>query len=305
MLNKGLNKISFKRITTSGNFIPEIDSLRFIAIFSVVLYHVNGFLSEKDLTSYKSNYFINIIQSVFKQGHIGVPLFFVISGFILGIPFAKHFINKEPKVIISEYFKKRLTRLEPPYILSLIILFLSSVFIVKKLSFSLGFKSFIASIFYVHNFVFPNHLPYINSPTWSLEIEIQFYIFAPILALYFSLNKIILRRIIILVVIFFSLLINNFIEFRWVSIFSYLHYFLLGFLLLDYYLNDNKIIVKSKVFEFILMVLSLKSIIIFIKSYINNENYKTLTDSIQLFSIFIFYQLILINRTFFLKYNYY
>jgi peptidoglycan/LPS O-acetylase OafA/YrhL len=113
MLIKVLNKISFNRITTSGIFIPEIDGLRFIAISSVVLYHLNGFLSEKDLTSYKSNYFINLIESVFKQGHIGVPLFFVISGFILGIPFAKHFINKEPKVIISEYFKRRLTRLEP------------------------------------------------------------------------------------------------------------------------------------------------------------------------------------------------
>ncbi len=182
--------------------------------------------------------------------------------------------------------------------MSLIILFLSSVFIVKKLSFSLGFKSFIASIFYVHNFVFPNHLPYINGPTWSLEIEIQFYILAPILAFYFSLSKIIIRRIIILAVIFFSLLINNFFEFKLVSIFSYLHYFLLGFLLLDYYLDDNKIVVKNKVFEFILMLLSLIFIFIFNKSYINNENYKTLTDSIQLFSIFIFYHLILINKTF-------
>jgi len=33
-----------RRITSSGNFIPEIDGLRFIAILSVVLFHIYGFL---------------------------------------------------------------------------------------------------------------------------------------------------------------------------------------------------------------------------------------------------------------------
>jgi len=40
-------KLSFKRITSSGSFIPEIDGLRFIAIASVVLFHLSGFLTAK------------------------------------------------------------------------------------------------------------------------------------------------------------------------------------------------------------------------------------------------------------------
>ena len=32
----------FRRVTSSGNFIPEIDGLRFLAIASVFLYHLAG-----------------------------------------------------------------------------------------------------------------------------------------------------------------------------------------------------------------------------------------------------------------------
>ena len=44
------NKISLTRITSSGNFIPEIDGLRFIMVIAIVAYHLNGYLIVKDIT---------------------------------------------------------------------------------------------------------------------------------------------------------------------------------------------------------------------------------------------------------------
>ena len=39
--------LRLRRITSSGAFIPEIDGLRFVAIMSVLFYHLRGYLLEK------------------------------------------------------------------------------------------------------------------------------------------------------------------------------------------------------------------------------------------------------------------
>ena len=43
-----ISNISFRRITSSNQFIPAIDGLRFIALLSVVLFHLSGFIVHKD-----------------------------------------------------------------------------------------------------------------------------------------------------------------------------------------------------------------------------------------------------------------
>jgi len=99
--------MQLRRITSTGRFVPEIDGLRCVAICSVVLYHLGGFLGWR----------------VAEHGYRGVNLFYVISGFILGLPFAAHYLQQKPPVKLRSYFLRRLTRLEPPYLLSLLICF--------------------------------------------------------------------------------------------------------------------------------------------------------------------------------------
>ena len=50
-------------------------------------------------------------------------MFFVISGFVLGMPFCKRTLADGPPVNLGRYFLRRLTRLEPPYAISLLIFF--------------------------------------------------------------------------------------------------------------------------------------------------------------------------------------
>src|SRR5690349_11306910 len=106
------------RITSGGKFIPEIDGLRFIAIASVVAFHVYQYLLDRAGIAP-----LGILGTALHNGQRGVPLFFVISGFILGRPFADHYLSGAPAPKLKEYYLRRLTRLEPPYIAALLAVF--------------------------------------------------------------------------------------------------------------------------------------------------------------------------------------
>src|ERR1700722_2287912 len=105
--------LQFRRITTQKRFIPQIDGLRFVAIGSVVLFHLYAVLELGAIPRPVS------LNTDLAKG--GVELFFAISGFILGVPFASRYLLKAEKVNLKQYFQRRLTRLEPPYFISLFV----------------------------------------------------------------------------------------------------------------------------------------------------------------------------------------
>jgi len=238
----------FRRETTSKEFIPVIDGLRFLAILMVVLFHANGYVKEKSasLTFLPENAALAQIPNVFPVMNQGVQLFFVISGFILTIPFMRYYMGlSERKPGLRAYFLRRLTRLEPPYIVSTILLFLMLIFIFSD-KFSLGtlIPSFFCSLFYVHNIFYPGELPYVNPVTWSLEVEVQYYILAPffVWALCLVKNKF-RRRMLTLVLIIAFAWLGWMLDIYWqVQTFSlawFLQYFFSGILLCDIYLFDR------------------------------------------------------------------
>ena len=288
------NKISLTRITSSGNFIPEIDGLRFIAIISVVLFHLFGFISEKDNHTYISQIDFSFVTKILKHGDLGVPLFFVLSGFILGLPFAKHHIKDGKKVNLKSYFYRRITRLEPPYIIIMSILFIAVVY-TNKMQITEGINSLLASLVYSHNIIF-NDNSFINVVAWSLEIEIQFYILVPILSLLFSVKNKNKRRIGILTSIVIANLVSYYTNLKFVFISDYLHYFLIGFLLVDYFLEDNtekqNTILRSSI-----SVLSLLALFYFDESYFTFENGKLIWELLLLSLIFISYYNIIIYKS--------
>src|SRR5262245_46021340 len=84
----------FRRITTSGNYIPEIDGLRFIAIAAVIYYHCGMFVMLMNRRA----------VGQFELGARGVELFFVISGFVLAAPFVNQYRCAGPRVRLGKYF---------------------------------------------------------------------------------------------------------------------------------------------------------------------------------------------------------
>jgi len=90
---------ALSRETSSGRFIPEMDGLRFAAIGMVVLFHLNGYLTVKSRLFYPTLPSDWLAQAAYVGFH-GVELFFVISGFILGLPFAVHHLKGNPAVCL-------------------------------------------------------------------------------------------------------------------------------------------------------------------------------------------------------------
>lgn len=226
------------RVTSSGRFIPEIDGLRFIAIGAVVLFHLSGYLLARSLVHFSAPPAGDWLAKVASQGHFGVELFFVISGFILALPFASHHLKAGPPVRLRSYYLRRVTRLEPPYILTTVILFALLVIVKRESAFQL-LPHLAASIVYLHNLIF-GQPSLVIGVAWSLEIEIQFYLLVPLLASIFAVRGTIPRRALIgataLAAMCLQWLVLGNSARASLSILSFIQFFLMGFLLCDLYL---------------------------------------------------------------------
>lgn len=291
--------ISFRRITSSGGFMPEIDGLRFIAIASVVLFHTHGFIVAKDPTVYsRSPHSIPGFHALLSHGHLGVPLFFVISGFILGLPFARARLSSANPINLGSYFFRRLTRLEPPYIIAMSLLLAGALFVARSLAPGEALRSFLASVTYTHNFLYGRDvLPRINPVAWSLEIEVQFYLLAPLLSLIFVIHKPRVRRWILVGSILALLAVNQMVELPFVCIFEWMHYFLIGLLLVDLHVTGDRLFSMGG-FDALMAWTSFISIWVFDQHSFESHLHRFLWATIQAGCIFTFYHCVLLNRQF-------
>ncbi len=166
----------FQRVTSGRSILTGIDGLRFIAILGVVLFHFSN-----DIYSFHASLgvptdFAHSVLYFISKGGAGVALFFCISGFILYLPF----LDLDRPVSLQSFYWRRVTRIEPPFIINIIICFAIAVHhlrvpiadmlpdLVKTLSYS--------------NFLLDHKASNLNSVTWSLELEVQFYILLPLFA---------------------------------------------------------------------------------------------------------------------------
>ncbi len=223
--------LQFRRITTQKQFIPQIDGLRFVAIASVVFFHIYAALERGAVPPP-----IPLDVDLPKRG---VELFFGISGFILGVPFASHYLRNTPRVNLQQYFLRRLTRLEPPYFVALFAC-AAMQWVVAHRSLSDMAPHLLASFIYMHNLIFGAFPGAVNGVAWSLEIEIQFYVLVPFLSLLFSIPNARVRRSTMLAAMLVAGFLSNPLYYNLhlrYSIAYYLPLFLAGFLVCDLYLT--------------------------------------------------------------------
>lgn len=238
-MTSNLNRIrnSLRRVTSNGRFIPAIDGLRCIAVLWVVIFHMNIYVLAKSTAFSPDDAAESYVRRIADCGHYGVQLFFVISGLVLGLPFAEHFLRHAPKVSLRSYFSRRIFRIEPPYIINLIILFMLLI-VAKSESIARLAPHLGASLAYLHNVVYRDS-SWINRAAWSLEVEVQFYLLAPLLALVFAIRQPALRRSVILgAMALLGVLKSAPHDFRLhvpITVLSFLDFFLAGFFLADIY----------------------------------------------------------------------
>jgi peptidoglycan/LPS O-acetylase OafA/YrhL len=218
-------------------FIPEIDGLRFIAIFWVLAFHINGEYIKVMGRNFPGQIDNSLYTHVLHTWDFGVQLFFVISGFILSLPFVRHYWGDAPKPRLGSYYLRRITRIEPPYVINLL-LFTLLLLAVKGPPIIQLLPHLVASLCYSHNLVYQS-VSTINFVTWSLEIEAQFYIAAPLLAFLFFNRSLRFRRVrlasIILASATLAWWLNNQFQVVHMTLLGQLPYFLAGFLLAAWY----------------------------------------------------------------------
>lgn len=244
-----------ERVTSGGRVIREIDGLRFLAIFPVVIQHLSERLERNASISFSYETEYEWVSFLTNRGFIGVYIFFVISGFILAMPFAASALNSKPSVSLKSYFWRRITRLEPPYVILMTIV---AIFLVAfgYYSFSEILPHWGASLLYVHSIIY-NSWSYLNPPVWTLEIEVQFYILAPFLAMaLFRIRDSTLRRLVLVIFIGTIMTIQQITGVLHghlnLTILGHLQYFILGFLLADIFLvNWKDGITKKPIFNWI------------------------------------------------------
>ena len=248
MLTGNIFLEKFRRVS-SQRYMPEIDGLRFLAIIPVILLHFRT-----SFLRYNDNYDIGSLSSMSKTidkfiltGDVGVPVFFAISGFILSLPFANHYINNGKKVNVKRYFFRRLTRLEPPYIITLIIFYIVHVALqtnpLKDLTASL-----FASLIYSHNWIFGTW-SIINPVAWSLEIEVQFYILVPLLTILFAVKNRLFRSGLLLLLLLLFPVLNYILKVPFLSLIGFGQYFIVGIIVADIYLSNKTLNINKNIFD--------------------------------------------------------
>ena len=122
-----------------------------------------------------------LYEGVFREGYMGVPFFFILSGFILSHSYAERL---RQGMTYRQFLVTRLARIYPLHLLTLFIAFpiaLASL-VSGKRSLSIFLEGLIANLALLQAFspVLDIHFS-MNAPSWSISNEMFFYAMFPIL----------------------------------------------------------------------------------------------------------------------------
>ncbi len=163
-----------------SNNIRVLDGLRAIATISVIAFHIGVLL---DNNNFWDTFRYPLLSAVATFGGSGVTLFFVLSGFLLFLPYAKSLLFQDKWPSARQFYLKRALRIIPGYYaaLLLIVLFFQSQYLRPDHWGQLG----IFLIFFMDST--PATFRQLNGPFWTLAIEWQFYMLLPLISLGFLL----------------------------------------------------------------------------------------------------------------------
>lgn len=160
------------RNSKKRNYAKGLDLLRGIAIIGIVLYH--------------------LFPSVFEGGFLGVPLFFVLSGYLMFVTSDIRF--QKEKFSVGTYYKKRILKIFPAlFTMVMVVCCYLTLFCRSRL---IGIQGEIASIFFGYNnwWQIGQNASYFSkmgnaslfTHLWFLAVELQLYLIWPVLFLLYQ-----------------------------------------------------------------------------------------------------------------------
>ncbi|MDR6846422.1 acyltransferase [Flavobacterium granuli] len=141
--------------------IEQLTFTRFLAAVSVVVFHYGkkSFLFNNDIVSF-----------IFSNGNVCVSYFFILSGFVMIIAYGNNAV-----ISVSDYFINRFSRIYPLYFFGILL-----IFFLQLRTYNVDILGLFLNIFMIQAWV-PSKVLSVNSPGWSLSVELLFYIIFPLM----------------------------------------------------------------------------------------------------------------------------
>ena len=278
--------------------IKELDAFRGIAALAVVLYHYT--------TIYGKDFGVES-PFYFKYGWLGVPFFFILSGFVITLTI-------ERCTSSLQFLKKRFVRLYPTFWICLLIT-LVTIWITKSQSIHPMFDRPIIDILF--NFTMFHELlklHHVDGAYWSLLPELLFYLLMASLFFIKKVDKVLQYNIALLIICFIHYffpipIISRLLDLYYVLLFMigicfyriytregkapfYLHLLIIANLILAVFLYA---IVRPHL-EILIIFISFPIIVLFFYTFVYFKFYLLGRSKVLLFLGFISYPLYLVHQ---------
>ena len=159
-------------------YVASLTGLRGIAALFVFVFHY-GYFNPGIRLDLSVPVIGKALQFPLGFGFAGVDLFFVLSGFLLALPFARASLTRSEQQPLAQYYKRRLLRVFPAYYAQLtIILIIGAWFITWQ---PLSGVSLLAHLFMFFNIGWEPVRPMVGI-WWTLPVELSFYLLLPFIA---------------------------------------------------------------------------------------------------------------------------
>ncbi|MFY7757220.1 MAG: acyltransferase family protein [Flavobacterium stagni] len=141
--------------------IDQLTFTRFLAAVAIVIYHFG-----KRIFPFNAD----DVSFLVKHANIGVSYFYILSGFIMIISY-----GRSQKVAPLDYYKNRIARIYPVYLLGFLFYFPICIMINYPIDYTL-----IANATMLQSWM-PGWVMRYNFPGWSVSVEMLFYFLFPLL----------------------------------------------------------------------------------------------------------------------------
>lgn len=174
---------------TAGNRLAILDTVRAFAVLAVVVHHT-WYVAGSPALPVDLGVKTISLGFAFSGAGLGVDIFFVLSGFLLSMPWHRAELKGAPRPALGRYFLRRFLRIVPPYWFMLLVmgLLLAGTTIPwTAIGSSDGLEALLAHVFFVQ-YLFPatsGGFAAVNGSVWTLTIEMIFYIVLPLMVLGF------------------------------------------------------------------------------------------------------------------------
>jgi peptidoglycan/LPS O-acetylase OafA/YrhL len=168
--------------------VPALDGMRGIAVLWVIAFHYGALGdSARDpwLLALDS---VPVLDAVVRNGYLGVDLFFLISGFLLVLPWFVRRDSDLPPPDVCDFYVRRARRIVPAYYVQLALLFLLFVPLLRGWDYWRKDLYVIAWNALAHAGFLHTTSPLtsgtlgVNGALWTLAVEAHYYLLLPLLA---------------------------------------------------------------------------------------------------------------------------